>query len=434
MRFLFRCLLATLLSPLAVFAQDAASWNAHFQSTCIRQFQPAFHAPYAGPHSLRAQPGASYSLTATAALGARLGQDTEAYLDPEVAQGVPLSGLGGLAGFPNGELAKTSGADPTLYLARLFVRHTFELGGDAVPVKSDANQLESSYTARRIVVTAGRLSLLDVFATDTYSHDPRTQFLNWALMTDGAFDYAADARGYTDGLAIEADDGPWTLRAGRFAEPKSPNGLELDAQVGRHHGDQVELVHVHALGTLTGAVRVLAFRARARMATYDYALAAAPAGAAPSLDAVRKADHAKSGVGIDAEQQLAPDLGVFVRALRADGRTETEAFMEADASASAGLSLQGARWSRARDVVGVAVAVDAISVAHRDYLARGGVTAFLGDGALRYGRERVAEVYYAGELGAGFTLTADVQRVANPGYNKDGGPVAFYALRLHWEV
>lgn len=434
MRFLFRYLLATLLSPLAAFAQDAESWNAHFQSTYIRQFQPAFHSPYAGPHSLRAQPGASYSLTATASLGARLGADTEAYLDPEVAQGVPLSGLGGLAGFPNGELAKTSGADPTLYLARLFVRHTFELGGDAVPVASDANQLKATHAARRIVVTAGRLSLLDVFDANSYAHDPRTQFLNWALMTHGAFDYPADARGYTDGLAIEADDGPWTLRAGRFAEPKVPNGLELDADVERHHGDQVELVHAHALGALTGAVRVLAFRARARMATYDDALAGAPAGAAPNLDAVRRSDHAKSGVGIDAEQQLAPDLGVFVRALRADGRTETEAFMEADASASAGLSLQGARWSRARDVVGLAVAVDAISAAHRDDLAHGGVTAFLGDGALRYGRERVAEVYYAAELGAGFALTADVQRVANPGYNKDRGPVAFYALRLHWEV
>jgi len=434
MRFLFRCLLATLLSPLAAFAQDAASWNAHVQSTFIRQFQPAFHSPYAGPHSLRAQAGASYSLTATAALGARLGDDTEAYLDPEVAQGVPLSGLGGLAGFPNGELAKTSGADPTLYLARLFLRHTFELGGDAVPVPSDANQLKATYSARRIVVTAGRLSLLDVFDANSYAHDPRTQFLNWALMTHGAFDYPADARGYTDGLVAEAFDGPWTLRVARFAEPKSPNGLALDSDVGRHHGDQVELVHAHALGALAGTVRVLAFRARARMATYDDALAAAPAGAAPSLDGVRRADHAKSGIGIDVEQQLAPDLGVFARALRADGRTETEAFMESDASVSAGLSLRGARWSRDKDVVGLAMATDAICAAHREVLARGGVTAFLGDGALRYGRERVAEVYYAAELGAGFVLTADVQRVANPGYNKDRGPVAFYALRLHWEV
>jgi hypothetical protein len=434
MRFLFRSFLAALLSPLAAFAQDAESWNAHFQSTYIRQFQPAFHSPYAGARSLRAQPGASYSLTATAALGVRLGDDTEAYLDPEVVQGVPLSGLGGLAAFPNGELAKTSGRDPTPYLARLFVRHSFELGGDAVPVDADANQLKSTYAARRVVVTAGRLSLLDVFDTNSYAHDPRTQFLNWALMTHGAFDYPADARGYTDGLAIDWDDGPWTLRAGRFAEPKLPNGLELDGDLLRHHGDQVELVHAHAFGALAGAMRVIAFRARARMGAYDDALAAAPVGAAPSLEAVRGADHAKSGFGIDAEQQLASDLGVFVRALHADGRTETEAFTEADASLSAGLSLKGVRWSRAKDVVGLAAGTQAISAGHRAYLARGGVTDFLGDGALRYGHEQVAELYYAAELNAGFTLTADVQRVANPGYNKDRGPVSFYALRLHWEV
>ena len=242
MRFLFRFLLATLLSPLAAFAQDAESWAAHFQSTYIRQVQPAFHSPYAGPHSLRGQAGASYSLTATAAFGARLGDATEAWLDPEVVQGVPLSGLGGLAAFPNGELAKTSGAEPTLYLARLFVRHVVELGGDAVPVEADANQLRSTLASHRVVVTAGRLSLLDVFDTNSYAHDPRTQFLNWALMTHGAFDYPADARGYTDGLAVDWDDGPWTLRAGRFAEPRSPNGLALDGDLLRHHGDRKSVV------------------------------------------------------------------------------------------------------------------------------------------------------------------------------------------------
>ena len=434
MRFSFPRLLALLLMPVAASAQDQESWNAHFQSTYIRQIQPAFHSTYAGPHSLRAQPGASYSLTATAALGVRLGDDTEAYIDPEVAQGVPLSGLGGLAAFPNGELAKTSGADPKLYLARLFVRHAFELGGETAVADADANQLKSTYAARRVVVTAGRISLLDVFDASSYAHDPRTQFMNWALMTHGAYDYPADARGYTDGLAVDYDDGPWTLRAGRFAEPKAPNGLALDGDLLRHYGDQVELVHAHALGALTGAVRVLAFRARARMATYEDALAAAPAGTAPSLDAARNAVHAKSGLGVDAEQQLAPDLGVFVRAMRSDGRTETYAFTESDASFSAGLSLKGDRWSRGKDTVGLALGADAISSAHRTYLARGGVTAFLGDGALRYGREKVAELYYSADLGAGFALTADVQRVANPGYNKDRGPVSFYAVRLHWEV
>ncbi len=434
MQFVFTLLLAAAwLLPLPAFAQDDESWNAHAQSTYIRQVQPAFRSPYAGPHSLRGDAGASYSLTGTLSLGLRAGADTELYLDPEVAQGVPLSGLGGLAAFPNGELAKTSGAQLKGYLARLFVRHTFELGGDAVAVDSDANQLKSTYRADRVVVTAGKLSVLDLFDASAYAHDPRTQFMNWALMTYGAYDYPADARGYTDGLVVDWDAGPWTLRAGRFAEPRTPNGLPLDNHLLRHYGDQLELVHTHALGSYAGAVRVLAFRSRARMAAYEDALAAAGAGA-PSLGAVRTRDHVKTGLGIDAEQQVAADLGVFVRAMKADGRTETYAFTESDASLTAGASLKGTAWSRAKDVAGLALGEDAISTAHRAYLQRGGLTSFLGDGTLRYGHERLAELYYSADLGAGFVLTADVQRVANPGYNKDRGPASFYALRLHWEV
>jgi high affinity Mn2+ porin len=432
MQLFFTLLMAALL-PACAFAQDVESWNAHFQSTYIRQVQPAFHSAYAGPRSLSGDAGASYSVTATASLGVRVGDSTELYADPELAQGMPLSGLAGLAAFPNGELAKTSGATFKGYVARLFVRQTFELGGDAIAVDADANQLKSVYRSRRLVVTAGKVSTLDLFDASAYAHDPRTQFMNWALMTYGAYDYPADARGYTNGVAVDFVDGPWTLRAGRFAEPLVPNGLKLDNDLLRHHGDQVELVHTHTWGACAGAVRVLAFRGRAHMAAYDDALAATPAGSAPSLDAVRTGSHTKAGVGVDAEQQLAPELGLFVRAMRADGRTETDAFTESDASLSAGLSLTGGRWSRGRDTLGLAFGADAISAAHRDYLERGGRTSFLGDGTLRYGRERLAEMYYSAALGEGFTLTADVQRIVNPGYNMDRGPASFYALRLRWE-
>jgi len=433
MQFFFSLLMAALLLPASAFAQGQESWNAHFQATWIRQIQPAFHSPYEGPHSLRGDAGGSYSLTGTASFGLRLGTSTEVYLDAEGAQGVPLSGLAGLAAFPNGELARTSGAGLTLYPARAFVRHTFELGGDAVAVDGDANQLKSTYDARRVVVTIGKMSVLDLFDANAFAHDPRTQFMSWSLMTYGAYDYPADARGYTNGLAVDYVDGPWTLRAGRFAQPKKPNGLPLDDDLLRHYGDQIELVHTYSLDAYAGALRVLVFRGRARLSTYEDALAAAPIGTAPSLDAVRTSEHVKTGIGVDAEQQVANDLGLFVRAMRGDGKTETAAFTESDASLSAGLSLKGDRWSRDKDVVGLAVGADAISSAHREYLERGGLTSFLGDGTLRYGRERMAELYYSAELGAGFVLTADVQRVTNPGYNRDRGPTAFYALRLHWQ-
>jgi high affinity Mn2+ porin len=422
-----------LLLPFAACAQDQEAWNAHFQATYIRQIQPEFHSDHDGANSLRHAAGASYSITGTASLGLRLGPSTEAYLDPEVAQGVPLSGLVGLSEFPNGELAKTSGSSLTLYRARLFVRHTFELGGDDVPVAGDANQLKSVYRSRRIVVSVGNLSVLDVFDANSYAHDPRTQFMNWTLMTYGAYDYPADARGYTNGAAVEWVDGPWTARFGRFAEPRTPNGLPLDNDLLKHYGDQLELARSYAVAGQPGTVRVLAFRSRAVMATYADALAAAPADGAPSLDAVRDRAHVKTGLGVNAEQQLRDDVGVFLRAMRADGKTETYAFTEADASVSAGVSVKGARWSRGQDVFGVALGADTIDGAHRAYLARGGLTSFLGDGTLRYGPERLAEIYYSADLGGGFSLSADAQRIANPGYDKARGPASFYALRLHWE-
>ncbi len=432
-KFLLLALLPWALRPASVLAQDAETWNAHFQVTTVGQFQPSFHSPYAGANSLSARGGLSESLTATAAVGGRVATGTELWIDPELAQGKPVSGLVGLAGFPNGELAKTSSRIPTPYIARAFLRETLDLGGAPVAQESDVDQLRGNVSSRRLVITAGRISLLDVFDANPVAHDPRSQFMNWVLMTHGAWDYAADARGYSDGLAVELVEDAWALRAGRFALPRQPNGLALDGRLGIHHGDQVELAHTHELAGRAGSVRVLAFRDRARMVAWDDALAAAPAGQAPSLDDGLAREHAKTGFGIDVDQALAADLSAFVRALRADGRTGTEAFAESDASLSTGLALTGARWSRPRDTLGIAAAADAISDAHRAYLARGGMGAFVGDGALRYGPERILEAYYNAAIGAGFSLTADVQRIANPGYNKDRGPASAVALRLHWE-
>jgi hypothetical protein len=419
--------------PAPVAAPAAAPWNAHVQATFVRQWQPAFAAAVDGPHSLRDAAGASWSFTGTASFGLRLGRAAELYVDPELAAGVPLSGLAGLAAFPDAELAKTSGARPQAYLARLFVRRVVGLGGAPVAVEDAADQLPGSVDARRLVVTAGRFSALDVFDANPVAHDPRTQFLNWALATHAAYDYPADARGYTDGLALELDDGPWSLRAARLAEPRVPNGLALDAALRTHHGDQLELARAWALDGRAGDLRLLAFRARAVMARYADALAAAPAGSPPSLAAVRGRVHDKSGLGVDLDQQLGATVTVFLRAMRADGRTETEAFTEADDARSAGGRLAGAAWARPDDVVGLALLQDRIDAAHRAYLACGGLTAFLGDGSLRYGAERAAELYYDARLGAGVHLAADVQRVVHPGYDAARGPVSFYGLRLHRE-
>jgi high affinity Mn2+ porin len=179
---------------------------------------------------------------------------------------------------------------------------------------------------------------------------------------------------------------------------------------------------------------VLAYRNRALMSRYDDALALADTtGSVPSLDAVRSADQSKVGLGVNVEQTFSPDLGAFARAMWADGKTETYAFTEADRSMSIGAVLKGARWDRAGDAVGVALAGNLLSASHRAVLARGGLTFFLGDGRLNYASERIFETYYAWSVGRGLTLSFDFQRIRNPGYNADRGPASFVALRAHIE-
>ncbi len=423
--------LALLSLSLVCVAQEREDWAAHLQSTYIWQKKPSLASPYAGANSLRGEAEKSYSFTATAALGVRLGPSTEAWFNPEAAQGVPISGLLGLAGFSNGELAKTSGANLTAYRARLFVRHTIDLGGEAQTLASSANQLAGTTTTNRLVLTAGALSVLDLFDANAYAHDPRMQFMNWALMTHAAYDYPADSRGYTYGVAGEYIADGWALRAGRFAVPKQPNQLALDGRLLKHYGDQVEVSRDYRAGEQAGTVRLLAFRMTAVMA--DYADALAATNGVPTLDSARDSRRSKWGMGVNIEHRLSDDLGLFLRAFRADGRTETYAFTEADRSASLGAQVKGTSWGRGHDVVGLGMAVSSLSASHRTFLARGGQTFFLGDGALRYGREQDFEMYYRAQLCKGLSVTGDVQHIRNPGYNADRGPVSFYALRLHWE-
>lgn len=427
--------LAALGAVGAAQAQDVEDWNAKLQSTYVWQAKPAIRSPYEGAHSLLGQREKSYSFTATAAFGVRLGTKTELYFDPEVAQGVPLSGLVGLAGFTNGEMARTSGANPTVYRARLFARHVIGLSDDTEDIASAMNQLGSRYATRRLTLTAGNLSVLDIFDVNQFNHDPRAQFLNWTVMTHGAYDFAADARGYTWGAAAEYQGDGWALRAGRFIQPKEPNQLALDARIGRHYGDQVEVERRYQIDKdRPGVVRVLAYRNRALMARYDDALALATmTGSAPSIDAVRTAEQSKVGVGVNLEQTFTSDFGGFVRAMRADGKTETYAYTEADSSFSIGGSAKGTTWGRPSDTLGVAYASNRLSTPHRRVLAGGGLTFFLGDGRLNYAVEQIFETYYAFAPSNGLTVSFDYQRIRNPGYNADRGPASFFGVRLHIE-
>lgn len=432
LRFLFAVSVASASVAHAQETREETS-TAKFQATYVWERKDPFGASYSGPHSLTTNREKSYSFTATAALGVRLWSGGELYFDPEVAQGVPLSGLTGLGGFTNGEIARTSGSTPTFYRARLFIRQSWGLGGGRENVEPDANQLGGSVDRHRVVLTAGNLSVLDLFDDNTYSHDPRTQFLNWSIMTHGAYDYAADARGYSWGAAIEYFDDNWAMRFGRFIQPKEPNQLQLDSRIFIHYGDQIELERAYRVAGQPGKLRLLVFRNVAKMARYqDASDLAAQNDGTPDINAVRNGDQVKRGVGINLEQAISSNVGLFGRASWADGKTETYAFTEIDRSVSGGVSVKGAAWSRPADTFGLALVRNGLSPEHRNYLAAGGLGFFLGDGALTYRPEVVAEAYYSLNLVRETWISADLQRVFNPGYNADRGPVTVISARLHY--
>ena len=424
----------TLALPDAGRAQNSQeeAYGAKFQTTYVWQRKYPFGATYSGPNSLSPDIEKSYSFTATAALGARIWHGGEGYFDPEVAQGVPLSRLTGLGGFTNGEIARTSGPTLSLYAARLFVRQTWGLGGERDAVESDANQLAGGVERRRLVLTVGKLSVQDLFDDNAYSHDPRTQFLNWSLMTYGAYDYAADARGYSWGFALEYFDDAWALRAGRFMMPKESNGLALNPRIFASFGDQIELERSHTLGGQAGKVRMLAFRNQADMGGYRDSIADASAsGATPDLATSRKT-RVKYGFGFNLEQNVSSSVGAFARASWNNGEAETFAFTEIDRSISAGVLIKGTGWNRAADSVGVALVRNSISAPHRDYLAAGGLGFFLGDGQLRYLAEGIFEAFYSFALVKDAWLSGDFQRIFNPAYNADRGPVSVVSARFHY--
>lgn len=414
-----------------------------FQSTYIWQRKPGFSAGYSGLNSLHTDAETGYTLSATLFVGVRLWQNTEVFVDPEAIQGQNISGLHGLGGPSNGEAQKSGGPTPTLYLARAFVRQTIALGGAPLASEAGSNRFGKLVTARRLIITVGNLSILDVFDNNALTHDPRTEFLNWALMTHGAYDYPADTRGYTWGAAVEYYRDDWAARLGRFIGPKQSNGSSLDFNIVAHYGDVLEVEHAHQVRGRPGKIRVLGFRNHEHMGAFADAIAFANAGTlAPAQCGDRPAqdwicpvrrDQSKVGFGIGVDQAVLTDADVFLRASWNDGRTEAYSFSEIDRSFALGVVARGPAWRRPGDTVGLAWVINGISGDHRDYLRRGGIGFFLGDGQLSYRPEQLIEVYYVASL-RGLWLTLDYQHVANPGYNADRGGVSFLGVRLHLEI
>jgi high affinity Mn2+ porin len=431
----FVLLLSTFLAvPLR--AQDTAeTLSYHFQFTVIQQSHPSFSASYTGRNSLTTGPENLLSITSTLFLGSRLWEGGEIYFDPELAGGSGFSSTRGIAGFPNGEIYRVDNPSPRVFPARLFIRQHFALGEETEALASDQNQAACRVPRERLTVTIGKLSLTDVFDDNRYSHDARTQFLNWSLWSGGAWDYAADTRGYTWGIFAELHVPSWVLNFAAVMVPSSANGPSLDGNIGKAYSLNLEAVRPYAIGGLEGRLHAIVFINRAAMGVYRDAIEEGLAlRSAPDIDRTRSYSS-KYGFVLSAEQSLGSAAGLFARFSWNDGRTETWAFTEIDISFHAGLTSGGAPWGRKEDNTGIAFVVNALSGDHRDYLASGGYGFLIGDGALSYAPERIVEAYYAARLFPSFTLTLDNQVVFNPAYNRDRGPVIeVFSIRGHVEI
>jgi high affinity Mn2+ porin len=415
---------------------ESDNWNVHAQTTFLPQTYPSFRSPYAGPDSLPGHAQTQATWTTTAFLGVRLWQGGEFYFNPELAQGFGLNGTLGIAGFPNGEAQKAGAAEPKIRAQRYYLKQTFGLGGELEDVPDAANQLPGKRDIDRITLIVGRFAVGDFFDNNAYAHDPRADFMNWAMWSSVAYDFPADLPGYTRGAVVELNRKDWAVRAGVFEVPNGPNSDVLIIN-GKNFGSVVELEERYAPFDQPGKLRIGLFANDGNTANYNQALAIV--GADPALDinavvtGIRQA-NLKYGFYLNAEQQIVKDVGLFARLSWNDGQSEILSFTDVDRSVSGGLSIKGSFWGRPSDTVGIGGAVNGLSDAHRDFLAAGGIGLLIGDGQLtNYRPEQIFETYYAYSVNPHFTVTADYQLITNPAYNADRGPVSVFSARLHGE-
>jgi high affinity Mn2+ porin len=412
----------------------AGTWNLYYQATSIGEYHGTFYAPYQGPLSLEDYPERDVSLTTTLFFAYRLNDHLQFCFDPEIAGGRGFSNVDGLANPPNGELPRVATATPKPYIARLYLSYDFAFGSEKEHFDSDENQLAGERPMTRYTISIGRFSMTDFFDNNAYTHDPRTQFMAWAVMYNGAWDYPADTRGYTWGWIHEFHTRQWSLRYGSAAEPRVANGPRFDRRLFRDRGDAFEEERRYSLGSRAGAVRVLEYINHTDSGSYGAAVQLAEqTGTTPNINAVRRVGTLKYGSGISFDQQISADVGFFIRLGWNDGKTQDFAFTAIDRLASGGVSVKGTRWRRKNDVVATAFTAAGISGVHAVYLARGGLDFLIGDGRLNYAPEYNWESYYSARLFPGLFATIDVQHDVNPAYNHDRGPIWIWSLRLHTE-
>jgi high affinity Mn2+ porin len=431
-------------SPAAVVkSQDAPDddrLNFHGQATFTAQGYPAIRSPYAGANSLPGHSQAAETTDITLFAGARLWQGAEAWVNPEIDEGFGLGNTHGVAGFPSGESYKLGSSYPYARVQRYFIRQTVDFGGEKQDVGADINQFAGTPTANRLVFTAGKFSITDIFDTNKYANSPKIDFLNWTMTNAGTLDYAGDAWGYTYGAAAELYEDRFAFRAGVFDLSQTPAGGAGNAPAYGLDPSFSNLQFVgeieerHELWGQPGKVKVTGFVSRGQAGTYTDALAVAQlTGLDPSnaLASVRR-PQSRPGVSINLEQQVSDTVGVFARAGWADGNVEPWDFTDVDLTLSGGASITGKNWGRPDDTLGIAGIINGISAAHAAYFENGGLGILIGDGALANVQpEKIFETYYTVAVTPALKVSFDYQFIADPAYNPARGPVNVGAIRIH---
>ena len=403
-------------------------WNLHMEATYVGDWHPAFPAQYSGPESLDYHSATAETADLDLFLGARLWKGAEFHLDGLFWQGFGFNHTLGIEAFPNAESYKLGNRAGNITPARVFLRQTIGLGGDQEPVADDAFHLGGQQDVSRITLTVGQISVLDIFDQNSYAGDPESQFMNWALVGNEAWDYPANSLGYISGFAAELNQPKWTLRYGFFQMPQRQNGMAIDPAFLRAWGMVTELERRFTVHDHPGAVRLLAFLNRANSGTYAEAVDN------PARPAVSPGGYCLNyGFCLNAEYELTKGVGAFARLGWNAGQTPDWAYADVQKTGSAGLSIKGNFWHRPHDTVGVAGIVEGISRTQQQFLADGGLGILAGDGALSYGLEKSLETYYKAQIWKNIYGTADYQYVSNPAYNTARGPVSILGMRFHWD-
>src|SRR5580700_10349598 len=424
-------------SPEAMFPhfKDTRFWLSG-QANFIFQAHPDFHADYSGPHSLSPDYEKATSRVLTLYTGMRINDSTELLVDIEEAGGAALSLGFGLAGNTDLDIVRNPLLSKAPYLGRAMIHKVFALGKDKVENDRNFLSLFDELPRRRLEIRFGKFSMPDFFDQNSAGSDTHFQFNNWTLDNNGAWDYAADTRGYTVGFVADYEDLNWGFRFAEALMPKVANGIDLVWKPWQAHAENWEFELRHGVvPKKAGVVRLLAYINHANMGIYRDAIAQFQGGLVSAPDITNHPWHItrKYGFGVNLEQNLTRNVTAFARWGWDDGKTESFAYTEVDLTFAGGVNVNGALWHRRQDRAGVAFVSNGIKKDHQIYLADGGLGFLLGDGKLNYGRENTLESYYTAHIWRGIYVAPGVQHINNPGYNRDRGPVLVPTFRLHLE-